>query len=263
MSVILDALKKLDREKSYRKNGVPDISEKILDSDPYRPLKRIRLYFFIVVLTVLVTFAVTYTVMVRFGFLAGPSASEPANPVSLNQQAKPVLPESELQMESFSESVTPPAKSLQVDSDTALEKPAGDIQNKEPRMQAKSDDSVKDKTHIKTVSPVKTKPLPERKQPMASNDERKAVVSEKAKSSVKNVINNDKAASNASAATLLPSLKLSAIVWYEDPSLRFAMINGIKAVEGSEIEGVKVVKITPAGIRILVNGGYHEISMAR
>ena len=61
--------------------------------------------------------------------------------------------------------------------------------------------------------------------------------------------------------TTPPSLKLSAIAWYEDPSIRFAMINGIKATDVSEIEGVKVVEIKPTSVRFLHNGRYFEISM--
>jgi hypothetical protein len=58
-----------------------------------------------------------------------------------------------------------------------------------------------------------------------------------------------------------PSLKLSAIVWYDDPSLRFIMVNGIKASEGSFVEGVKVVEIMPTSVRFLYNDQYFEISM--
>jgi predicted nuclease with RNAse H fold len=58
-------------------------------------------------------------------------------------------------------------------------------------------------------------------------------------------------------------LKLSAIVWYEHPSERFAMINGMKANEGSVIEGVKVVEIHPTSVRFLYNGQHFEISMSK
>jgi hypothetical protein len=59
------------------------------------------------------------------------------------------------------------------------------------------------------------------------------------------------------------SLKLSAIVWYKEPSMRFAMINGLKATEGSIIEGVKVVEINPTSVRFFHNDRYFELSIAR
>ena len=65
------------------------------------------------------------------------------------------------------------------------------------------------------------------------------------------------------SATTPPLLKLSAIVWYEQPSERFAMINGMKANEGSVIEGVKVVEIHPTSVRFLYNGQHFEISMSK
>ena len=69
--------------------------------------------------------------------------------------------------------------------------------------------------------------------------------------------------STAGSPTNPPPLKLSAIVWYEDPSMRFAMVNGIKANEGSFIEGVKVVEINPTSVRFFHNGRYFEVSMTR
>ena len=65
------------------------------------------------------------------------------------------------------------------------------------------------------------------------------------------------------SATTPPLLKLSVIVWYEQPSERFAMINGMKANEGSVIEGVKVVEIHPTSVRFLYNGQHFEISMSK
>jgi len=64
--------------------------------------------------------------------------------------------------------------------------------------------------------------------------------------------------SNGSATTL-PSLKLSAIVWYEEPSKRFVMVNGVIANEGSVVEGVKVEKIYPDRVRFSHNGRPFEI----
>jgi hypothetical protein len=59
------------------------------------------------------------------------------------------------------------------------------------------------------------------------------------------------------------SLRLSAIAWFEEPSRRFAMINGIMATEGSSIDGIKVVEINPTSVRLLHDGQYFEISMSK
>ena len=89
MSLILDALKKLDREKLSRRNGTVNIAVEILRPDLPRPGKRIPLYFAAVSLTAVATAAITYAVMVEFGFLSKSSPPAPVNPPALNQQVAP------------------------------------------------------------------------------------------------------------------------------------------------------------------------------
>jgi type II secretory pathway component PulC len=60
-----------------------------------------------------------------------------------------------------------------------------------------------------------------------------------------------------------PSLKLSGIIWQEEPGERRAMISGRIATEGSIIEGVKVVEILPTRVRFSHNGKYFEISLGQ
>jgi len=64
-----------------------------------------------------------------------------------------------------------------------------------------------------------------------------------------------------SSAVNPPPLKISGIVWNEEPSKRRAVINGSLTSEGSTIEGVKVVEIFPTKVRFLHRGGYFEISI--
>jgi len=66
MSVILDALRKLDHEKSSRRSGTPNIAVEIARADLPRPRKRILLYF---VAVSIATAAITYFVTAEFGFL--------------------------------------------------------------------------------------------------------------------------------------------------------------------------------------------------
>jgi general secretion pathway protein B len=95
MSLILDALKKLDREKSSRRNGTANIAVEILRDDLPRPGKRIPVYFVAVSLTAVATAAITYAVMMEFGFLSKSSPPAPVNPPAPSQQVAPLPPSHE------------------------------------------------------------------------------------------------------------------------------------------------------------------------
>jgi type II secretory pathway component PulC len=58
-----------------------------------------------------------------------------------------------------------------------------------------------------------------------------------------------------------PRLKISGIVWHDDPSKRRAVINGTFTNEGSVIEGLKVLEILPTSVRFLQQGRPFEISI--
>ena len=88
MSLILDALKKLDREKSSRRNGTSNIAVEILRPDPSRPAKGIPLYLLVVALTAVVTAAITYAV-VEFRFLSKPSPPATLNRPSMSPESTP------------------------------------------------------------------------------------------------------------------------------------------------------------------------------
>jgi general secretion pathway protein B len=59
------------------------------------------------------------------------------------------------------------------------------------------------------------------------------------------------------------SLRLSGILWHEDPSERRVVINGMVLTEGAITEGVKVLEIHPTHVRLSHNGRPFEISMSR
>jgi cytoskeletal protein RodZ len=266
MSVILEALKKLDREKSYRGNGTSNIAVEILKPDLPHPVKRTRLYFLIVVLIVITTLAVTYAVMIEFGFLPRLSPSAPVNPLSSSQQIVPAPLESKLRTEQSPGSVSSPAESQQLIPAPVSRKPIRDVREKEKQIHPKIETPAEGKTPIETKSPieikapVEPKPLAETKTPATSLDEKKTVMPKVVETVPESVRKTVEVTPNVSPTTP-PLLKLSTIVWYEDPSMRFAFINGIKATEGSEIEGVKVVEINPTSVRFLYKGRYFEISM--
>ena len=88
MSVILNALKKLDREKSLRRSGTANIAIEILKPDLPRPEKRIKMSFVIVTVTALATAALTYAV-VEFGFVSKSSPPAIVSPPAPSQQVAP------------------------------------------------------------------------------------------------------------------------------------------------------------------------------
>ncbi len=266
MSVILDALKKLDREKAYRGNGTSNVAMDILRPDLPHPVKKIRLHFLVVTVAVVTAVTVTYAVMVELGFRPRSFPSKPMKSPSLNQQSAPAPLESKLRTESSPGSVSPPAESQQVVPAAVSREPSRAIREKENQMNPKIEAPAESKIPVETRIPVEMKPPDEPKPPVDTKtpvtplDEKKSVMPEKAEAVPGSARKTVEDTPNVSS-TNPPSLKLSAIAWYEDPSMRFAMINGMKATEGSEIEGVKVVEIKPTSVRFSHNGRYFEISM--
>ena len=107
MSIILDALKKLDRERSGRPDGPPNIGTEILRPDPPLRGKRTPLYFATILLTAVAATAITYAVVVWFGF---PSKSGPPPSMSFPAPKQPVKPASPETI-STSKSGPPPSMS--------------------------------------------------------------------------------------------------------------------------------------------------------
>jgi general secretion pathway protein B len=211
MSVILDALRRLDREKSSRRGGTANIAVEMLRPDQSGPRKKIALYAIPVCLTAIAAAGVTYVLM-----------SEPV-PVS---HPAPV-----------EESAPAPA-------------------SREP---VRKDQEEISRLSQKIESPVGSKPTE------TFSGEKKVernVISEETDSthgSTKKALEH----TQTGPAVALPSLAISAIVWYEDPAKRFAMINGMISTEGSLVEGVKVEEINPTSVRFSHNGQYFEIPISK
>src|SRR3974390_1892037 len=91
MSVILDALKKLDREKSSGRGGTANIAVEILSPDLPRSGKGIPRYAAIAFVTAIATAAVTYGVMVKTGVLSK-SSFPPAIRASVPKQEGAPVP---------------------------------------------------------------------------------------------------------------------------------------------------------------------------
>jgi general secretion pathway protein B len=223
MSVILDALKKLDREKSFRRNGTANIAVEILRPDLPHSGKRIPLYFVIITLTAVAAAAITYAV-VDLGFLSKSSPPAPMNPPAPSQQVAPA---------------------------PLSHEPVHDARDEINRVPPKIQDPVEGK------KPAESQNLAT---PLGQKEASQNVILEKA-TVAPEITKKPTEQTPDGSATAPPSLKLSAIVWYEEPSKRFAMINGVIITEGSVIEGVKVEEIYPNRVRFSHNGRPFEISI--
>ena len=280
MSVILDALRKLDREKSSRRKGTANIAAEILRPDLTRPRRRMPIFIVTAVAVAVAAAAVTYGVMFKFGFPPKPSPPATKAMLAPSQQVAPGSRESGTQSKLSSPTpASPPVAGEQVSpspSESRLSPPASvnpsaaikQIPAHVPRVPVREAQEELGRIPPKTQSPVEKKDRADVKIPVESKNPAAPVIDKKSSQDVipKAVDIVPKKTSeptpNISAADPA-SLKVSAIVWYEDPSRRFAMINGIMATEGSYVEGIKVVEINPTSVRLLHNGQYFEISMSK
>ena len=256
MSVILDALKKLDREKSFRKNMTANIGVEILKPDLPRPGKRFPLYVAAIFLTTMAAAVITYFIMVDFL-----PKSLPPPPVKSSAPSQGVIPAPmEFHLPSKSSvpgPVNPPASSQQVTPAPVSREAVQEVQDEINRKSSKPPTPAEGKIPVESIPSAESIPA------ATSVDEKKekpSMIREKAEVPSSSIKKSPEQA-NTGSPTNPPSLKLSAIVWYEDPSMRFIMVNGIKASEGSFVEGVKVVEIHPTRVRFLYNDRYFEISM--
>jgi len=218
MSLILEALKKLDREKSSRRNGTANIATEILRPSSSRSGKRIFLNFTTICLTAIAAAAITYAAMAGFGFLSKSPPSSPENiPASSQKESPALLSHEPVRMEREEISRVPP--------------------------------KIKDQADPKKFTP----PPHEEKMNRNNIHGKKSVPSSNTKKTVED------APKRSGANT--PLLKLSGIIWHEEPSERRAFIDDIPVAEGSVIKGVKIVGIEPTRVRCSYNGQPFEMSM--
>jgi len=237
MSLILDALKKLDREKSSRRNGAVNIAAEILRPDLPLPRKRMWVYFTAVFLTAVATAAITYAVISK---TPPPVAINPAAP---NLQGPPAPFSHEPVRDARDEISRDPAK---MQAPVESKRP---VESRKPTEIKKPTESEKQPVEVKIppLSPGEEKISPEvisKEAPVVPGDIRKPA----------------EQAPRRSAVTPA-SLKLSGIVWSEEPSKRLAVINGMVTTEGYVFEGVKVVEIHPEHVLLLLNDQPFELSL--
>ena len=260
MSVILDALRKLDREKSSRRKGTANIAVEILRPDLTHPGRRIPIYIVTVVVAAIAAAAITYGVMLEFGFLSKSSPPTSKAVPAPSQQVTPASPKSAAPSKlSVPAPANPPAATQQVPRASVPSVPVHSAQDEMSHISPKIQSPAEKKDRADIKIPVESKspatPIVDKKQ---SQD----IIPKEVNTAPVSTKKTPEPTPNISA-TNPASLKLSAIVWYEEPSRRFAMINGIMATEGSSVEGAKVVEINPTSVRLLHDGQYFEISMSK
>jgi general secretion pathway protein B len=231
MSLILDALRKLDREKSSRRNGTVNIAAEILR--PYLPLPRKRgwIYFTAVLLTAVATAAITYAVISKTPL---PAATKPA------------------------------ASSLQVTPAPLSREPVRDARDVIIRDPGKIQAPIETKRPVEIKKPTESKkqPVEVKILPLSPSEEKisSEVISREAPVVPGDMRKPAEQTPRKSAVTPA-SLKLSGIVWSEEPSKRLAVINGMVTTEGYAFEGVKVVEIHPDHVLLLLNDQPFELSL--
>jgi general secretion pathway protein B len=241
MSLILDALKKLDREKSSRRNGAVNIAAEILRPDLPRPRKRMRIYFIGIFLTAVATAAITYAVISK------PPPPATTTPAASSPQVTPTPPSHEPVRDARDEIIRDPARmKLQAPVESK-----GPIATKKPAETNKLTESKKQPVEVNIPPP---SPSEEKISPEA--------VSKEAPVPPADVRKPSEQAPRKSAVTPA-SLRLSGIVWSEEPSKRLAVINGIVTSEGYVFEGVKVVEIHPNHVLLLLNDQPFELSLKK
>jgi general secretion pathway protein B len=247
MSVILDALRKLDREKLSRRSATANIAVEILRPDLPRPGKKFP-YVATVSLTAIAAVVITYAVMLKFGFLPKSSPPEQKGPPVSTQPIAPAPPDS-----SFLSRSSPPG-------------PANPLAPSRQVAPAPPDSGFPSKylPPASTNPPVPSQqvaPAPLSQEPARDARDEISRVPPKIQAPAESKTSKIGAPPSNGSATTLPSLKLSAIVWYEEPSKRFVMVNGVIVNEGSVIEGAKVEEIYPDRVRFSHNGRPFEISI--
>jgi hypothetical protein len=220
MSLILDALKKLDREESAHRYGTTTITTEILKSGISPVGKRSPLNLAAIFLAAVAAVFITYTVTLKFG---PPSGKLPLAAVAVKSPApgRQVLP-APLAQE--------PSRGIRGGTGR------GSVQNQNPAEGTNPVTSGNGKVTGRNAASEETGIAPR---------------------------NGEKPVEHSSTDSPIapPSLKVSGIMWTEEPSERCAVINGVMAREGTMIKEVKVVEILPGHVRFSYKGQTFEMSI--
>ncbi len=274
MSQIIDALRKLDREKKTRGDKPAKISVALPNSNARDPGKKIRPYLAVAGFMA-VAAAALYAVALGLGILpnslsvrfvppvqsgeSGPAAALDSREPGPNSGEQRV--EISLKLLKDGEGKNPRKSGLMSIGHGIVKRPTQVVEETEPdetspetpeqaeneiqRTPANLPNYLDGRSNSPPVDPM-GRPLIRRRDRALSGN--KTTPDEKL---------------GAQSEAPAPVLKLSAIIWYEEPSKRRAAVNGKILSEGSSIQGVRVVEIRPTSVLFSQNGQLLEISINR
>ena len=224
MSLILDALKKLEREKAAQSNKTSDIAASILEQKPAVRSRRPIVIIGAIALIAAVSMAGMYITFLMNNKPAPLSAAAPLAPVAQPATASaPLAPAPQPATGPAPLALAPQPATTPATAETSAPPPAAARPVK--------------------ASPVKEKAGPAK--PKRGEPEKKAA--------------SPPTATTASRA----DFTISAIIWYEEPSERKAVIDGKSAREGDIIDGCRVEQIYPSRVIFVKNGKAFEVNMNR
>jgi hypothetical protein len=278
MSLILDALRKLDREKSPLRKPTGEITTEILRTDSPRPRKSSGFYFASLGLTAIAAAAVTYAAIVGLDFFPKSSPPPSSGPAEKSEQAAPailspkLLPGVQSEISQTLQEVPKPAeiKSLAIpavppSSDSSRTQASKRVKSSKPEafpVALPQEPKVETKKEIKRA-PQEIRKGGESKPVSATAPEEKVsrIIPKEENLVFKNERKPAEKIVTSPPTAEPPSLKLSGILWQDHPSERRAVINGNFVGEGAMVEGAKVLEIHPTHVRLSYNGRPFEISI--
>jgi len=265
MSIILDALKKLDRENLLRHSGMPNIAAEILRPDPPLPGRRILIYIVVIALTAVATAALTYGVVVfRSVFHSSPPVltrspappqQERLTPLDSGSPLKASTPALTNSPASSQQASSAPSSSSSLSKSLAPAPLNPSASNQQVAPAPLSPEPVPDVRSETNPAPLKIQKPAENKKPEPSVNEKEPG------QDVSLEVEPPTLQTPTGPAINPASLRLSAIVWHEDRSKRIAVINGSITTEGSVLQGVKVEEIYADRVRLSQNGRLFELSL--
>jgi general secretion pathway protein B len=248
MSYILDALKKLEHEKTKkaRGNGMSSITGELFSTEQQRSDGRgAGKAVLITVCAVLVTFGTTWYFLkpAKQSHKAASTAPVPAPTVATSPPMQP------------------PAVSAHVQQPQAetVSQAAAPVVNPAPQPPQKATPRTPTSVAAPTVSVPKQKAVAVKQTVPTHNAEEAAALI-----TVQELNKRMKGQKGATAPTIAPpaDIKLSGIAWQDDHRARRAVINGFLMQEGGTISGARITEIQQDRVRFSQSGSVFEISLA-
>ncbi len=240
MSLILDALKKLDREKIERIEEKIDVTAGILKAGDSPRTRSILPVVVTLGGTACAAAVVTWLVVGGYGFRTGSTV--------------PPVPGAPVQARQATEAVPQPAPAAVIDK-----LPAVSVAPPAPPHTAVSEPVPPPVASI--TQPAVPRASVSETVPPPAKTKKNAEPAAKARAAAGVEDSRKTASAPSTESGPLPALKVSGIVWQEAPSDRKAVINGRVAREGDTVEGVKVLEIYPTFVSVSFKGKSFKVKM--